>query len=676
MSEQKPKKSKKTGLKFKFDSDTGNTGAVGPDDLTKAMRSDGDLAKSVEPQPYQKDLDPKVDRNKLVFSAYQAGAENLESKAWGRMSDEELKNIARVDPYISAIISKRASQCAVIGRLSDSKFDKGTRIQDINPPQKEDFATEDAYNKAVESRKTEMKKILDWVMSCGYNEKSVLNTIFTNGDQLYKHCTFSEYVVGQARNLLTFGRIGMHVMRDEKGLPSLFRPTPIETIYTVKDRSVKTPVPNNTETQPQSTEDAKDWNDIEPELRPTAYVQRVNGMDTNFFTEDDMKLAYFQKQAYFDLNGYPLAPIELAIYMVFIHQQALGYLKNQFIKGITTKSILAIKSIDPSVMIADEDLDQLRREFHNYVLRTDNSAVTPVISGPFDVEVIPLTPSTKDMEFLQLEDHIIRALCTAMQITPQEMGYGYLGDGNGGLSNNNKQEEIIRGEETGLRMLLDTIYDQVNEILYESFQGFKENYRLVYTGVGEDTRENVLARSQQELQTTATMNSLLADSEKTEVAPYGGDVPLAPAFHQNVVRYMKYGDFMEHYFKVEGASKIPEYDFLIDPNLNQAYQQLRTMPIEMQKEQAKLQLESQEQQMQMQSQQMQMAEQQAQAQAQQGADPNAQQQPPQMPDQKASLKDKYKEVSGSPDLSEDNLNKSMSYYFESWIEAHTSEKLD
>lgn len=662
------KKTTKQRLQFRFE-DNGQRDSVSPEALTKAMRSDlgGEpMGKSVEPQPYRENLDPKFDRNKLSFSAHQYTASNHEEKTWDRISDQELKKLAQIDPYISAIISKRASQCAVIGRVSESKFDKGTRIKDLNPPQKEKYKSDEEYKKAVAIREEQMQSILNWVMTCGYNDTSLLNTVFEGSDQLYKRCTFAEFVVAQARNLLTFGRCGTHVMRNSEGLPAIFRPAPIETIYPIKNIKDPIPVMASDETRPQSVKDAKDWNKLDPKERPYAYVQRIDGFDANFFTEEDMKIGFFQKQAYFDLNGYPLSPIELAIYMVFIHQQALGYLKNQFVKGITTKSLLTIEASDPSVHISDEDLDQLRREFHNYVLRTDNSAVTPVLAGPFKVNVVPLSPSSKDMEFLQLEDHIIRALCSSMQITPQEMGYGYLGEGNGGLGNNNKQEEIVRGEETGLRMILDTIYDQVNEILDEAFKGFKENFRITYIGVGEDTRETVMARGLQELQTTATMNSLLADSDKTDIAPFGGDVPLSTVFHQNVVRYMKYGDFMEHYFKVEGASKKPEFDFLIDPNLNQAYQQLRVNPIEMQQAQSKMQMEQIQSQMQMQEAQMQQG-------MAQGQEQQAQQQDQAEPQQE-SLRDKFQGMQKSDDMPEEELQKSMEYYFESWIKAH--ENLD
>ena len=298
--------------------------------------------------------------------------------------------------------------------------------------------------------------------------------------------------------------------------------------------------------------------------------------------------------------------------------------------------------------------------------RNDNSAVTPVISGPVKVGFVQLNPTPRDMEWLQVEEHIVRALCSAMQISPHEMGYGHLSIGQGGLSQANKQDEITQGEERGLRMVLDIIYDGLNEILYENFPEARELFRLTYTGVGEDTRDAVVLRHTQELQTTATMSSLYSDSEKSEPVPYGGDVPLSPLFHANVSRYMLYGRFMEDFFGETGASKKPEYDFIIDPALNEAYQKLKAVPPEMDHMQAELGIEQQAAELQAMQAQTQMAGMQQEAAPQEGgATPEStpEEAPPEESQEaQKSLADAYRE--------KQKLQKSMSFYFKEWIDAH------
>ena len=259
----------------------------------------------------------------------------------------------------------------------------------------------------------------------------------------------------------------------------------------------------------------------------------------------------------------------------------------------------------------------------------------------------------------------------------QEMGYGHLSINQGGLGQANKQEEIVRGEERGLRMLLDIIYDCVNEIFYENFEEGRDNFRLTYTGVGEDSRDAVVERQNQELSTTATLGSLWADSEKNEPIPAGANVPLAPSFHSNVVRYLKYGFFMEKFFGFEGWSEKPEYDFIIDATLNQSYMQRLGMDSGMMREQGQLQLESLEAQtkeMEMEAQstgaqmeQMQQQQEMAGQQEQMG-DMNDQSQemmqaePGQVTPAQKSLLEEFE--------SRDPLMKSYNSYFSEWIKAH------
>ena len=676
-----PEEKQNSNLKFDFAKSKSESMEHTLDAVTAALRGE-QLHKSIKPNVVRQEQKEKYAGSKIVFDSREYKGNSIDSvdlKSWRRLSDNELKEISQLDPYISAIVSTRASQGAIVGRPSDSKFDKGTRVAETNPLQLEFFETDEEFKRAQDTRRAQQNAILKWVLNCGTDDKNILNAVFSDtGDRTFKNCSLSEFITAQIRNLMVFGRCGTHIVRNDEGLPVLFRPVAIETIYNAT-YGRDAPVMSGDEVAEESKEDAKDFNALPEEQRPMSYVQRIEGRNVNFYTEYDLKVSHFQKQAYYDLNGYPLSPIEQSLFMVFIHQQTLGYLRNQFLKGLASKGILNLRSTEATAQLSDEDLAQLRREFHNFVTRNDNSAAIPVIAGPVDVNFVPLNSGPQDMGFLEIEEHVIRALCSAFQISPQEMGYGNLSIGQGGLTQANKQEEIIRGEERGLRMLLDIIYDLVNEVVFENFPEAKSLFRVNYVGVGEDTRDTVIARHAQELQTTATLASLWADSEKTDPVPYGGSVPLAPSFHANVVRYMKYGNFMEKFFGEEGWSEKPEYDFIIDPNLNQAYQQLRTNSIKMQQASAEMQLQSQhlqlqqgEMQAQMQTQQMQNPQAQGAPQGgqEQGQEQVGQEQPQQggqepvekSDDDSKSLRDAYAERL--------NLKKSMSSYFSEWISAH------
>jgi len=82
---------------------------------------------------------------------------------------------------------------------------------------------------------------------------------------------------------------------------------------------------------------------------------------------------------------------------------------------------------------------------------------------------------------------------------------------------------------------------------------------------------------------------------------------------------------MESYFGMEEASKRPELDFIIDPGLNQSYQQLRMGVQQMQAQQQALGLQGQQMQLEMQQTQMQQAQQPQQGQGQPQQQPEEQQ---------------------------------------------------
>lgn len=627
--------------------------------LGRTMLSKSDVQK-INEEEFKK---RKYKQSKVKFGSRfntRMGVGDSLSKEPKRLSDAELKELSLIDPYIGAIINTRVAQITSFGAQSESKFDKGVRVIDLEEIRREDFDNEEAFERELKLREAEKKAILEWVLKCGTSDKKVLDEIYEAADPTFKHCSLKDYFQAQARALLTFGRCARQNLLNADGTICAFRPTPIETIKQVKFGS-RVHVTAVSDIAQQSEVDAEEYNKIPVNEKPIAYVQEVDGVQTGFFTEEDMKVIYYQVQSFLDLNGYPMGPIEFALFLVYIHQHTLSYLRNQFVKGQLSKSMIVVRPTDPSVKISDEDIESFKMEIQNLATRTDNSAVIPVIGGPVELELIKTTETPKDMEWLQVEQTVIRALCSAFQISPTEAGFGQLGD-SAGMGQGSRDYELVQGEERGLRLLVDILMEDINDAVYQNFPEAKKRYKVAAFGIGNETREGVIQRQGQELQTTATLNSLFSDSDKNRQFEFGGDVPLSPLFHQNVVRYMTYGKFMESFFGMEGASKRPELDFIIDPNLNQAYQQLKMGMQQMQAQQQALGLQGQQMQLEMQQAQMQQA---AQGQPQQGQ-PEAQQQPEEQ--QKSEEVELQKAWEESMKTNHENLLKS-------WLRIHDS-KID
>jgi hypothetical protein len=481
-------------------------------------------------------------------------------KSYDRLTDKELRSLAAMDPYISAIISSRVAQVSTVMRASESRFDKGIKIRDINPPSRSDFDSQEAFNKEISNRRKEMKFILDWVLRCGTDNVDTLDAAFKHSDRDFKYCTLPMWAEAQCRNLLTFGRMSTHYGRSKEDGKLLYvRPLPTEAIEPVrpgarvfvsKRQSAERVINNES-----SVRESETYNEMTPEERPQSHVMRVDGNIVQIFHEDEISVRAYQSQALLNLNGYPLSPIENAMFMVYIHQNTLNYLKNQFTRGLLAKSMILIKPDDPTdPAISPEQLEVLKKQFTNLAMRTDNNASVPVLSGAFTVQNIPLTASTRDMEWLQLEQSIIRAICSAFQIDPGELGLGMLGD-TSTLGSGGKDTDIISSQERGLRVLVDLLLEEVNEWVADRFGHASGQYRIEATGIASETFDGFLQRAQLEMSLYSTMNLIRSESDKNlEPVPLGGDVPLSGAFNQYVISRMTYGQFLEHFMGVQDAS--------------------------------------------------------------------------------------------------------------------------
>jgi hypothetical protein len=207
-------------------------------------------------------------------------------------------------------------------------------------------------------------------------------------------------------------------------------------------------------------------------------------------------------------------------------------------------------------------------------------------------------------------------VCGAFQISPQEIGFGALDSAKPTMGDTGKQEQIVQGEERGLRQLMETLFDLLNDLVADSFPQAKDILRLEPIGLGQNTKEADLAIYKEELQTSGTFGKIWSDSERLDVFPFGGDVPTSPIFHQSVAKYMKMSEIRHYFFKEKDALKNQSFDFFIDPAINDAYQKQKGKIPAMQAEQMKLQTEQLELQAQQMESQMQAQQQQAEQQQQ------------------------------------------------------------
>lgn len=559
-----------------------------------------DLSKSVKPLENNELIKDKIEQSKAVFSleSRNASSNSLFEKK-GRMSDKELRELAYYDSIISLIIDTRANQSMAFGRKSANKYDRGFVLREVIPVQVDNSISQEEKEQEIKFRTELSNVIFKYVLNCGTTNRSILDHVFQGSDTTFKTCNLAEFLGAQSRNLLVYGRCATQVIRSKEGVPVLFRPVPVESIFRVLDQADVSLSEKDQDTAEQSEEDLKSYKNIEKGRRPIAYVQRIDGKNVAFFTEDDLVVTYLQKQAHENLDGYPMAPIEKAFYAVSMHFYAQQYLQNSFTKGLATKGIINLKTQETGV-VSPEQAEAFRKLFSNYVARNDNSATIPIVAGPIQVEFVPLNITAKDLEFNNLYQRVLMIVCGAFQISPQEIGFGALDSAKPTMGDTGKQEQIVQGEERGLRQLAETLFDLLNDLVADSFPQSKDILRLEPIGLGQNTKEADLAIYREELQTSGTFGKIWSDSERLDVFPFGGDVPTSPIFHQSVARYMKMSELRHYFFHDKDALNNKAFDFFIDPAINDAYQKQRGKIPQLQAEQMKLQTE----QLEMQAQQM------------------------------------------------------------------------
>lgn len=618
------------------------------ENMSKSIPSEDRQARTSEAAPQNK--------SKALFNSQSAllgASQGWIEKSRTRLTDDQLRDIAIMDPYVSAIRKTRVAQVSPLAGRAVSRFDKGIRIVEKKPKIRKDFESDEAYEQSKEIAEKEKDALLKFLLNCGTTDNDKLQGLYDGVDRTFMHCSLKSYFQAQVDNLLTFGRYGRQSLRDDEGVLVAFRPVPIETVRIADPEQRAWISYFDNQERVLFAKDLADYNAIPEGSRPIAYYQVIDGQPRRFFTDDDLKVFHYQQQAFINLLGYCMSPIEEAITVIFLHHHSLQQLRNMLVKGLLTKGMIALKSTNPEIEVPDEVVTQFKQELTNFSTGTQNNTAVPIIAGPIEVQWVPLTPSLKDSAWLETEQLIIRSIHSSFQISASETGMGAMGDPSAGLNSSQKDNELISGEERGLKMIVETLTEDLNSALAEYMPQAAAKYDVQIVGVGSETQEGMLQRAQAESNLTATLNDLLSMSEKNSTLKYGGDVILNPQWHQLVVPKMHYGKFLEHFLGEEGASENPLYDFIIDESLDRRVDARRTKSLEAQAAGNQAQI-AQAQQSVQQSQQPPQPEQ----------DPS--QTPQEQPEEdqvQKSLREEYRE----------NLHKS---FVSEWVRAHEEDPIE
>lgn len=513
-----------------------------------------DLLKSASPDdvPEKKDTTsdedtPEIGRKAVLTDPFfgQQHQQTMYKYKVSRLSNKTLKDVSLRDWLISAIIQNRCDTLMRFSRPQTRKFDMGFRIVKLS--QEEEYTPEE---------KQEIENLQAFIYSCGRLEGT------PDDDKML----FGEFIKLVVRDALIFGHIAIEKVKTRGGALHRFRPLPAENMYLINKNMSYKQIQETMEqakiyNQPKSDNDPlKDLVVNEPQIDYYKYVQMSgDNRPLAAFGDEDLIFRLYNPQNFADSNGYAYSPLELAIINVTNHMNTEQYNSNFFTHGQAAKGVLHLKGT-----VTQSQLTAFRRQFYNLINGSQNAWRTPIIAGLDDVQWVPMAGGSKEMEYLNYNMHLMRAICTQFQIDPMELGLDLLVTGGKAFAARDGGESKIEfSRERGLYPLLMFLEDVINrDVIAAIAPEYAEKYRFQFEGYTDETPQTEVALLQAEMTVHKSMNDLLIAARKPKIDHPVGDLNMNQAFWAVVEKNMTRGEIRETFFGDKGASQKRELQYL------------------------------------------------------------------------------------------------------------------
>lgn len=497
--------------------------------------------------------------------------------------DSLLKRMSVQDDLVAAVVHTRCNHISQFGRKQVDRHQKGFKFV-INDGIEEGFSKE--QKQALQDRIDRAERLL---LTCGH----------TKGWTKQDMCSFSEYLYMSIRNAVVLGRMATEIVSvpDPKN-PSerifhSFRPTDSGTIYYAAPyREAQEAIREQAKRMMESIKNeklkAEKWENDE-----YSWIQVIDGRPMQAFTADEMLVQNFYPVTDIEMQGYPLTPLDTAIAAVTTHINITNHNKLYFQYGRAARGMLVIKSQD----VDAEVVQAVKQQFNASINAVHNSWRMPVFGiGPEDdLQWVPIDQGARDMEFQYLSDSNARTIMAAFQMSPEELpGYQHLsrGTNNQALSESSNEWKLTAARDVGIRPLIAKFEDFLNDSLLPLLdKDLSKLVKLRLIGLDVEDEEKESVRLQQDMPVHMNYDEVLQKVEKKPLGKKkGGQFPLNPAVQQIIEKYMTFGQILEEFFDVEGASQAPANQFYANPAW-QGWQEflLKKQELDMQAQQAQQQ---------------------------------------------------------------------------------------
>jgi hypothetical protein len=545
------------------------------------------------------------------------------------LSNKTLKEISLKNWLVSSIIQARIDQIKPYGVPRIDRFSKGFYLKykdnekPIDPQDQE-----------------EINNIVDFIQNCGISENR------RKEDQI----TLTDLFSLTLRDILTFGHVGIEKVLTMRDTLHHLRPLPGESIYLVDRKATRAQIQAQIDSSNQNylmrahTDNNPDLEDVHYDT-DTEYIKYLQvGADNRTLTgfgDKDFIFKLANPQNFIDARGYCYSLLELAIINASTHLNIEIFNRNFFSQGQAARGIINIKG-----NITQAQLQNFRRQFHATINGSDNAWRTPIIGGVDGIEFVQLQMSSKDMDYLGFNTHIMRSICSQFGIDPSELGLDFLNQGPKGSSAQSEPDRMESDKERGFLSILRFYEDLVNQDILPALDPtFGKKYEFKFSGYKNETPQTTVALEQAQLTVSHTLNDILKANLQPAINTPAANIPLNAAFWALVEKHMTKGEIREFFFGDKGAAQRRELQYFQGDAAFMGWQQLLLSIDSTRIQKAQQEQQMQAQQQQMQAQQQQMEAQQTQA-GHQSADQAVQSQPQPQPGGPEALSDNFKTYGG------------------------------
>lgn len=443
----------------------------------------------------------------------------------GLLPNSIIKQIRTQNFLIAGILRTRGNMMSMFGRARADRFDIGLEI-DIKPEFKEHIEPEQMV--IIQERMNSVSKLL---INCGSND----------GLKDSQKMSLSQFLDVQARNSLSFAYFATEIVRDEDNKFHRFRPVDAGTIYKTVRKGESAHGVRNQSIKALENLAGEKLNIKKIENYEYAYIQVVEGMPRQAFTEEEMIVHNVIEPTDIEHNGYPVTILDTIINAVTTHTSIELYNKLYFQNGKAARGMLVIKSDE----IDQSTIEDIKQQFNASINNVTNSFRTPIfgVSKADEVNWVSTQPQRKDGEFQYLSDFTSRNILMAFNISADELpSYGYLARATNSqtLSESNNEFKLTAARDSGIRPLILKFEDFINQRLFPLIDPELSQIAFVkLAGFDAETRQQESQRLIQDQPIHYSYDQIMEEVDKKQVGAHlAGSIPFNELYNTKLDAYV------------------------------------------------------------------------------------------------------------------------------------------